>query len=335
MAPGFILTCRGCGGARIRRIGIIPGAASFAGSALPSILPGSGLYRCPDCRLVFRHPILSKVEYDVLYQAGNSIMWDEDGRRDHALVRAALQAYFTGTSILDVGCSTGRLLMSLAGKYSLFGIEINPGATQLATQRGINVIARDIGDLTALPRVFDAVLSCDVIEHVANPLEFVRLLLTLTAPGGLVILSTGNADAWSWRLSRGRFWYCCIPEHISFVSPAWVARNAKKLDAEVVAVQRFTYSPDYSIAEKATRLLLMTVFVASPVIYSWMRLGRRRNNLPVGRGITRDHFVVVLRKLLPTSASATSAGDAPAVNEPVTDIRASMPADKPSQAAPR
>ncbi|MGH8599989.1 MAG: class I SAM-dependent methyltransferase [Burkholderiales bacterium] len=321
MQTGLALACRGCGGNNVREIGIIPDAAAFAGTVLPSALPGGKLYRCSDCRLVFRHPVLPKTEYDLLYQVGNSTTWDENGRHDHALVRAALQNHFTGTSILDVGCSTGKLLMPLAGKYSLFGIEINPGAAELAAQRGINVVCQDIGELVALSRNFDAVVSCDVIEHVANPCEFLRLLLAATAPGGLVIVSTGNADAWSWRLSKGRFWYCCIPEHVSFVSPSWMTRNAKELGVEVVALHRFTYSPDYSLPEKAFRLLLMALFAVSPALYKWMRLGRRRNNLPVGRGITRDHFAVVLRKLQQASTSAvSSANDAIGIDAPFAEI---------------
>jgi 2-polyprenyl-3-methyl-5-hydroxy-6-metoxy-1,4-benzoquinol methylase len=321
MQTGLILACRGCGGGKVREIGVIPDAAAFAGTVLPSILPGGKLYRCSDCRLVFRHPILSKTEYDLLYQVGNSTTWDEDGRRDHLLVRAALQNHFTGTSILDVGCSTGKLLMPLAGKYSLFGTEINPGAAQLAARRGINIVCHDLSELVALSRNFDAVVSCDVIEHVANPFEFVRLLLAITAPGGLVIVSTGNADAWSWRLSKGRFWYCCIPEHVSFVSPSWVTRNAKELGVEIVAVHKFTYSPDYSSLQKVFRLLLMALFTVSPTLYKWMRLGRRRNNLPVGRGITPDHFAVVLRKLQQASTSAVSSvNDTIGINAPFAAI---------------
>ncbi|KAL5654922.1 hypothetical protein ACJX0J_034241, partial [Zea mays] len=41
-------------------------------------------------------------------------------------------------------------------------------------------------------RLFDAVISLEVIEHVANPLEFCESLSALTIPNGATVISTIN-----------------------------------------------------------------------------------------------------------------------------------------------
>ena len=186
--------------------------------------------------------------------------------------------------------------MPLVGHFTACGVEINRAAAVMAETRGINVVAHDLERIADVARLFDAIVSCDVIEHVSCPFEFVRLLLSKTAHGGVIVISTANADAWSWRFFGSRFWYCYPPEHISFVSPAWFDHYAPALGAHVLMFQRFVYSPERSPAAKAIRLLLMVLFWMSPVLYYRLLPSSKRNYIPVGRGITQDHFVVVLRK---------------------------------------
>lgn len=50
----------------------------------------------------------------------------------------------------------------------------------------VRVLAADFAETAALPYEFDAVVCCDLIEHVARPLELLRLLLGKTRPGDCV-----------------------------------------------------------------------------------------------------------------------------------------------------
>ncbi len=288
--------CRCCGSTKLKSRGKLPDAKVFAGAQLEQALPGGKLYRCENCAFVFRAPILSKQAYDALYRAGVATTWDEEQRIDHELVRESLQAHLAHGDVLDVGCSAGSLLMPLTRQFSTFGAEINVEAAAIAETRGVHIVAHDLEDVEQLPRHFDAVVSCDVIEHVVNPLEFMHMLLEKTRAYGYVIVSTGNPDAWSWRLFGSRFWYCYLPEHISFVSPKWFAHYARKLGADIVHSQRFVYSPSVPWHGKTLRLALMVLFRISPRLYYWLLPKSKRNNIPVGRGITRDHFIITLRK---------------------------------------
>jgi|ERR1700731_3151681 2-polyprenyl-3-methyl-5-hydroxy-6-metoxy-1,4-benzoquinol methylase len=295
--PALTPVCRSCGNHdSVKSQGKLQDAKLFAGTLLPVALHGGVLFRCRDCGFVFRDPILAKEDYNELYRSSTAESWDEPGRVDHELVRAALRRHLGRGSVLDVGCGAGTLLEALANEFEIFGIEMNPDASRVAEGRGLKIIGRDIQAVPTLTAGFDAVVSCDVIEHIADPVDFLRKTLSLTLPGGLVLISTGNADTWSWRLAGGRFWYCHTHEHISFVSPNWFAKQAAALGAEIVSTQRFTYSPKFSILAKAARLCLMVLYQISPTLYRRIQPAARRNNFPVGRGVTRDHFLVILRK---------------------------------------
>jgi len=288
--------CRCCGSQRTRSRGKLPDARVFAGTQLSEPLAGGTLYRCLDCRLAFRHPVFSKETYDALYRQASSSTWDEAGRLDQQLVRETLCELLEKGRVLDIGCGTGSLLAPLSSRFNTFGIEINPDAAAVAEQRGVKIMAGDLDALSAVPEEFDAAIACDVIEHVFNPLELVQRMLAKTAAGGYVIISTGNSDAWSWYLAGSRFWYCYLPEHISFVSPAWFQRNAASLNVKVASIREFTYSPHYPLMGKTLRLALMGLFRLSPDLYYRLLPRIKRNNIPVGRGITQDHFIVVLQK---------------------------------------
>jgi 2-polyprenyl-3-methyl-5-hydroxy-6-metoxy-1,4-benzoquinol methylase len=293
--------CRSCGSHRVRSRGKLPDAKVFAGSQLDEALPGGTLYRCLDCSLVFRHPVHGKETYDELYRKASSATWDEPGRLDQELVREMLTTMLHDGSALDIGCGTGSLLAPLADRFDAHGIEINSDAAAVAETRGVKIIGRDLAEIMAVPETFDAVIACDVIEHVYDPLELVRMMLAKTSYNGYVIISTGNAEAWSWHLAGSRFWYCYLPEHISFVSPEWFRQNAHKLGVEIVKTREFTYSPHYPLMGKMLRLALMGFFKLSPSLYYRLLPAIKRNNIPVGRGITQDHFIIVLRKLHQTS----------------------------------
>jgi len=307
MSAAADIACRCCGSVATRSRGVIPDATIFAGRQLEKPLHGGSLHRCTDCGFVFRHPIYSKAEYDRLYVSGHGTVWDETGRIDQELVRSQLTSVLPEGSVLDVGCAAGSLLAPLARRYRAFGVEINPGAAKIATERGVEVLASDFEETAALPYEFDAVVCCDLIEHVARPLELLRLLLSKTKPGGCVIVSTGNTESWSWRLAGSRFWYCYLPEHISFVSPEWFAHHAPKLGTKVVGVRRFTYTPRFSPAGRLLRLAFMGLYRLSPTWYYRVLPRDRQDHIPVGRGITRDHFVVALRKTSVPSAGTNGA----------------------------
>jgi 2-polyprenyl-6-hydroxyphenyl methylase/3-demethylubiquinone-9 3-methyltransferase len=106
-----------------------------------------------------------------------------------------------GKTALDVGCGAGLLAEPLARLGArVTGIDATPEVIAVARQHaaaiGLEVDYR-AGDVQQLDGRFDLITCMEVIEHVADAAAFVRALAVRLAPGGLLIMSTPNATAWS------------------------------------------------------------------------------------------------------------------------------------------
>ena len=106
-----------------------------------------------------------------------------------------------GKTVLDVGCGAGLLAEALARLgAAVTGIDASPEVIAVArehsTKSGLEIDYRS-GDVQQLDGRFDLVTSMEVIEHVADPALFLNALSKRLAPGGLLVLSTPNATAWS------------------------------------------------------------------------------------------------------------------------------------------
>ena len=106
-----------------------------------------------------------------------------------------------GKSALDVGCGAGLLTEPLARLgATVTGIDAAPEviavARDHATAMGIEIDYRNSA-VEEIEGQFDLITALEVIEHVAEPQAFLDTIGRRVSPGGLVILSTPNAAAWS------------------------------------------------------------------------------------------------------------------------------------------
>ena len=109
---------------------------------------------------------------------------------------------FDGLRVLDIGCGGGlvaepmtRLGAQVVGADAAEG---NIAVAQLHAETSglaIDYRATTAEALVEAGEKFDAVLALEIVEHVADPAEFVATCRSLVRPGGLVILSTLNRTA--------------------------------------------------------------------------------------------------------------------------------------------
>ena len=117
---------------------------------------------------------------------------------------------------LDYGCGTGGLVRFVRshGGHDAVGFEQSPIAERLA-EHGVPLVEER--DLDELAGTFDVVTAIEVIEHTADPLAELRRMRRMLRPGGLLFLTTGNAEPHARQLTSWRY---VIPEiHVSYFEP--------------------------------------------------------------------------------------------------------------------
>jgi 2-polyprenyl-6-hydroxyphenyl methylase/3-demethylubiquinone-9 3-methyltransferase len=134
--------------------------------------------------------------------------------RDQALYRFGsdpkARRPFEGLRLLDIGCGGGLLSepMSRLG-FHVVGVdasERNIGtASAHAAEQGLDIDYRASTAealVAAGEPAFDLILNMEVIEHVADPGEFLRSCAQLLAPGGLMIVATLNRTLKAFALAK-------------------------------------------------------------------------------------------------------------------------------------
>jgi 2-polyprenyl-6-hydroxyphenyl methylase/3-demethylubiquinone-9 3-methyltransferase len=124
--------------------------------------------------------------------------------REHGLAHfgrdGAQRRPFEGLRLLDIGCGGGLLAEPMCRLgFSVTGVDasernIGTAAAHAAEQGlAIDYRASTAEQLLAVGEpAFDVILNMEVIEHVADPGEFLRTTARLLAPGGLMVVATLN-----------------------------------------------------------------------------------------------------------------------------------------------
>jgi SAM-dependent methyltransferase len=152
------------------------------------------LYRCPDTDLEFFEPrdLTGPPKfYEALYAHAD---WGyQDEKWEFAIARGFIP---TDSTALDIGCGGGNFLASIAKQATTrLGLETSAVGRGLASEKGVTAIDASIESyVNGAPAQFDTVTAFQVLEHVDNPLSFLKAARSTLRPGGRLILSTPNKD---------------------------------------------------------------------------------------------------------------------------------------------
>jgi SAM-dependent methyltransferase len=215
MAPVADAACVLCGAPQapaFRKRGFV--FARCTGCGLVSLQP------LPDAAAIARH-------HDASYRAGRYAVFAaaEDVRAAIAADRLArLRPVLPAGRWLDVGCSTGAFLVAArAAGNTVEGVELSAPAAEQARARGVAVHqTRAEAFEPAAP--YDAITAFDVVEHLPDPLAFVRRAAEWLRPGGAIALTVPNAASLVARLLGRRWFYYAPPDHVHYFTPATVTR---------------------------------------------------------------------------------------------------------------
>jgi len=141
-----------------------------------------------------------------------------------------------GGRLLEIGAAYGVFLRVAARYFTVRGVDVSAAAAAVARRGGLDVRVLDLcADAEPdLDGPWDATVMLDTIEHLRRPLRALRRLHAATRPGGVLLLTTGDARSVMAR-ACGRYWRLMTPpEHLFFFDPASLTRLLDAADFDVI-----------------------------------------------------------------------------------------------------
>jgi hypothetical protein len=127
----------------------------------------------------------------------------------------------------------------------------------------------------------------------------------VTKRGGYIIIASGNTEAPTWKICKSKYWYCTIPEHISFINSAWCRFIGDKFNLEIESIERFCHA-DNRFFDFFLDSLKNGVYLAIPGLVAWLRKIRKYKLMRKNAGVlfdsppswrsSKDHLIVVYRR---------------------------------------
>ena len=219
------------------------------------------LWRCAETGLEFCDPPLPGNEEFYKWVSGFASYYP-GFRWEYGEVAKILQAQSFSApdfKVLDVGCGKGDFLRALdfLPAPKKFALDLNEPAIRACREQGFNACCGTVETAIASgflkPADFPVVTSFHCLEHVSQPVEFVRELLRATAPGGKLFLSTPYSP-----MSFEADWFDVLnhpPHHMA----RWNLAAYRKL-AEIFGVKMRHFAPRNRPLKQALQLFRLKTY---------------------------------------------------------------------------
>mgnify|MGYP001573505615 CR=1 FL=1 len=190
--------------------------------------------------------------------------------------------------LLDIGCSTGEFLelVSRTGRYAIEGAEISQEAARKASERlKVDVFCGTLEELPSSPCSYDVITAWEIIEHIPDPVAFLRRVHYLLKPHGICCLSTPNTNKLKNKISqRSRTSFFIPPEHSLYFSKTNLLQLLSRVGLDVLRVDVSSKSLLYrfNLAEGTSRKIFGPVFDGLALLgfqgYNIVAYGRKTTN---------------------------------------------------------
>lgn len=277
------------------------------------------IVQCEDCSMMFANPIEPEFASGRFYdRMGTSFYLSEDKlRSDFSPVRfereiRLFRSYCQSGSVLDVGCSTGAFLFQLMTRfpesYSVTGTDVTSAAVDHAESLGIRVLRTSFLELDPHEPGWDAITFWAVMEHLAEPKQFIAKARELLNPSGLCFILVPNMRSLAVRLLGAKYRYI-MPDHVNYFTNITLQKFAESAgDFRVEKVVSTHFNPlvilqDFRKGadrvpdqERAQLLKKTTSWKQNPIMRPLKLLYRAVERCLASLHLT-DNLVIVLRKL--------------------------------------
>jgi len=195
-----------------------------------------GLLQCRGCGLVVDQAIfragaaeaLNEQEFGEAYDTGRSF-WVRsfEAVKNRRYLANLRRAGATGGRLLEVGVGRGSFLAAAreAG-FEVEGCDLSASLCR-RVQQATGITVHNV-PLEQLPQgAYDVVAMHHVLEHVADPVGFLRAARERLKPGGVLHLAVPNVGCWEARL---RGWNSYVPYHVLYFDSTTLSHALVRAD---------------------------------------------------------------------------------------------------------
>jgi len=141
-----------------------------------------------------------------------------------------------GGKLIDVGCGVGYFLSAVNAKWERHGVDISNVALEIAAKYA-SVKQGEFPKLDYGSDYYDLAFMSHVIEHVEDPLEYVKAVYRILKVGGVFIISSPDFDSGCARRFKNNYRMLHDKGHISLFTSASLIKMLEDYKFRIIHVE--------------------------------------------------------------------------------------------------
>lgn len=203
-------------------------------------------YLCHNCNALYISPLPSSKDIATHYKMNfvYRVVPRTEKRLRHwaRVILKRLQHYnSSGTQLLDIGSGYGYFLEEMKNK-NIVGTGIEPSTELYRHSKKINldVIHKSLEEYNP-KRQFDFITLIQLIEHIENPIHFLKKVETLMNKDAVLYIETPNLDSHLFHFEKESYTFLTPPDHLGIFSKNTFKKLLNHTNLEIISVSTYSY----------------------------------------------------------------------------------------------
>lgn len=212
---------------------------------------GLDYHRCEECRMFFICPAPTEEMHLRWVETSEALRFWRDEmpneiratrmkmyrERVSYIINQLAELQLPAHTVLEIGAGNGELIHELATRTEmpfkrLIALEPQPITMNLP---GVEIVQSGFDGIPADARC-DVVLAFEVLEHILDPVSFLRAASSVLRPGGVLFLSTPNEQSLEMAMLKGHSSNVSF-DHVRLYNPTAIARLLERCGFEPLRVE--------------------------------------------------------------------------------------------------